>query len=517
MPDSESGIVRSYPAAAMREFAGLRISGLTDKGTTRLINEDRWTQFDSVLGTCVLVADGLGGQKAGERAAELVVELLPRYMSRASPEAGAADVIRDAAAQTNRDIYRESQSSPDVQGMGSTMVLALISPDELTIAHCGDSRAYLYSRGKLTLLTNDHTLGREMVASKVLTKKQAQKHPKAGLLTRCMGVHEEVEVEVQSLPRLSPADSILLCSDGLSRHTTEQEIAEILARHSTEAAASALVALGLAHSTDNVTVVLAQAEGGIATPPPVASSLLRDKKTLAGISAAAVCAAAGLLYYGTSGKVARRSAELGIAPVVTTTITSSNTATTTPPPSAAPVVHAEAGTGSAGGLAGGHPERSQEKAAKHGNSTVVPGADTSVLDRQRSRVVVQLLASPKNLPTGAKRWLSEWTKKYPRTYEQDLRYPHYYSDSRGPSGGTMRLLKNKAQKSVVIIYNTQHCSRTELDDLVRDVNRTAGVEPGVSSLGEDGGNLGKLGSDLAASKGVCAVVLLSVPSGNPEP
>lgn len=211
---------------------------LSDVGKVRQNNEDSGLVDDS-LGL-LMVADGIGGHAAGEVASQLAVQVVRDQVRQALetgkiPAVGAvpdhysdrARLLHAAIHLANDMILETANKNPSRRGMGTTVVAALKHGKRVTIAHVGDSRLYLYRKGKLRQITNDHSLVAEQVAQGLLTPEQAEKSDIQNVLSRALGVNPEVEVDV-SEPALESGDLLLLCSDGLSRMVKDDDIAREL-------------------------------------------------------------------------------------------------------------------------------------------------------------------------------------------------------------------------------------------------------------------------------------------------
>lgn len=186
-------------------------------GRVRTINEDR--VLDCPAARLWAVADGMGGHSGGDMAAQTVVDRL-RALA-ASGHCVALDEVLFALSQANAAICdRNAATASDA---GTTVVAATIVGDEASIAWAGDSRAYRLRDGRLDLLTRDHSVVQELVDAGLLTPAQAQRHPRANVITKALGV--AVELECQTLTvTLAPTDRLLLCSDGLSRSLQPDDV-----------------------------------------------------------------------------------------------------------------------------------------------------------------------------------------------------------------------------------------------------------------------------------------------------
>jgi protein phosphatase len=223
----------------------------THTGMQRRANEDSLYARNPLFG----VADGMGGAQAGEIASRIAVETVGAGLREdGSPvEDRLAALIHEA----NGRIHELSVSDERRAGMGTTMTLALVGDDEVSLAHVGDSRAYLFRGGELTRLTRDHSLVEELVQQGKLTPEEASTHPQRSVITRAVGPEARVEVDTQTA-RARDDDVFLICSDGLTTMIDENAVARILGGASSlEDAGRALIdAANQAGGRDNITVVL---------------------------------------------------------------------------------------------------------------------------------------------------------------------------------------------------------------------------------------------------------------------
>jgi protein phosphatase len=221
----------------------------SDLGRQRQGNEDSFF----VRAPLFVVADGMGGAQAGEVASEMAVESFDRGLPDGSPAEGLVQVIEDA----NRRIHDRSRAESQRAGMGTTVTAAYVGEQEVTIAHVGDSRAYLLRDGKLARLTRDHSLVGELVARGKLTEEQAESHPQRSVITRALGPEPDVQVDVDSY-QARAGDVFMVCSDGLTSMVPEARVTEILVEaDSLEHAGRELIAAANdAGGRDNITVIL---------------------------------------------------------------------------------------------------------------------------------------------------------------------------------------------------------------------------------------------------------------------
>ncbi|MDQ3849214.1 MAG: Stp1/IreP family PP2C-type Ser/Thr phosphatase, partial [Actinomycetota bacterium] len=228
----------------------------SDTGRQRRANEDSYFARSPVF----VVADGMGGAKAGEVASRLAVEVFEHGLGEgggASPEELLAARVRDA----NVRIHELSRSDPAHAGMGTTLTAAHVGAHQVAVAHVGDSRAYRLREGRFERLTDDHSLVEEMRRRGQLTAKEADEHPQRSIITRALGPEPEVAVDTHSWGG-EDGDVYLLCSDGLTSMVPEERVAEIVrSAPSLEEGGRALIeAANAAGGRDNITVVLFRLE-----------------------------------------------------------------------------------------------------------------------------------------------------------------------------------------------------------------------------------------------------------------
>jgi protein phosphatase len=258
-----------------------KIAARTDQGRVRKNNQDAIYTGKIKLsggGTAQLciVADGMGGAKAGEHASRIAAEVTRAQLQsgvagQRPPDATAWQaLLRDAARAANRKVYDDSRANVEHKGMGTTLTIALIVDDYAHLASVGDSRAYLINAGGVTedgamtaQLTSDHSLVARLVDIGQITAEQARTHPQRNLLYRSIGTDPSVEVDTFS-EQLDPGDALLLCSDGLINHVTDEEIANSVLKHSDpDQACMQLVALANERGgRDNISVVIVRVERG---------------------------------------------------------------------------------------------------------------------------------------------------------------------------------------------------------------------------------------------------------------
>lgn len=247
--------------AAASKLDSIRLAARTERGL-RDENQDAMTDFRSPFGAVYLVADGMGGTQGGAEASLLTAEGYRKYLTSFPAELSNSEALQRATSATNSEIRIRSQSGdPSVAGMGSTVVLAVFSEVgsilRATLAHVGDSRAYLLRNGLLQRLTRDHSTVQRLVDNDEITLEEARNHPDANVITRALGPYEDVQIDV-SEETVEVGDLLLLCSDGLCGYVDDSRIAaELLQPREMSLTADALVALALeSGSTDNITLQL---------------------------------------------------------------------------------------------------------------------------------------------------------------------------------------------------------------------------------------------------------------------
>lgn len=230
----------------------------TDKGLKRESNQDSFL-LDQQL-DLYIVADGMGGHSGGEVASAMAVQAVQDYVRKnISPRLSPRDLLQRAYEEASKQIFdRANSTSPELMGMGTTMVLALRHAGSLFIANVGDSRAYLYRKPYLWQLTEDHSLVNEQVRAGILTEDRAKNFIGKNVITRSVGYERDVIVDVVERP-VQKGDSFLFCSDGLSSLATDLEICEILGTSKPEDVVHKCVEKALKNGgDDNVTVLYLQ-------------------------------------------------------------------------------------------------------------------------------------------------------------------------------------------------------------------------------------------------------------------
>ena len=240
--------------------------GHTDKGLVRQSNQDAFSLNNAL--SFWIVADGMGGHAGGDIASRLAVERIESYitshlLSSSSPkeEPSIPSLLSNAISSANHAIQEYVKQHPDYHGMGSTVVVLYISPSpplQACLAHVGDSRAYVFRDGSLRQLTRDHSWVETRIRDGQLTPAEVKGHPMEHVLMKAVGSEPTVEVELTTVP-LQSRDHLLLCTDGLTKMITDQDISGLLSRSTSplDGACQQLVhSANQRGGQDNITVVV---------------------------------------------------------------------------------------------------------------------------------------------------------------------------------------------------------------------------------------------------------------------
>ena len=208
----------------------MEFSYLTDPGKVRDHNEDSVTIVKNENGEILLVvADGMGGHKGGEIASSIAITHIgKRFMESSSvgTKEDAINFLKEIVSEANMLLYRYTEENPESEGMGTTIVMALLTKEFLLYGNIGDSSGYAIKKGKMYKITNDHTLVNLLVKSGELTEEAAKKHPRKNVLMRALGANMTVEMDIFDVER--DVEGILLCSDGLTNMLEDQQINLVL-------------------------------------------------------------------------------------------------------------------------------------------------------------------------------------------------------------------------------------------------------------------------------------------------
>jgi serine/threonine protein phosphatase PrpC len=204
---------------------------LSDRGKVRQHNEDSAGVFRNLDGDVLaVVADGMGGHRAGDVASSMTIQLFHDYWKQTynmdTPKK-AEQWLRNHVEIINERVYNHSFENKECQGMGTTIVVAICTKQFATIGHIGDSRCYMVSEDHMSLVTEDHSLVNELVRHGEISKEDAEYHPRKHVLLRALGTEQHVALDVKTLV-VEQGDKLLLCSDGLSNKVSTEEMISVL-------------------------------------------------------------------------------------------------------------------------------------------------------------------------------------------------------------------------------------------------------------------------------------------------
>ncbi|HET6508828.1 MAG TPA: Stp1/IreP family PP2C-type Ser/Thr phosphatase [Baekduia sp.] len=229
----------------------------TDTGRARQANEDSYW----VRSPLFVLADGMGGAQAGEVASKTAVDVFAEQGGLPDGPGTYEERLAALVERANVQVHERALSDEQFAGMGTTLTVAYVGEDDLAIAHVGDSRFYVLREGKLSQLTDDHSLVGELVRRGQISAEEAEDHPQRSIITRALGIEDEVVVDHFSWP-VRDGDVFLLCSDGLTGMVPDARVAEIVAGAPdlSNAATRLVAAANEAGGRDNITVILFRVE-----------------------------------------------------------------------------------------------------------------------------------------------------------------------------------------------------------------------------------------------------------------
>ena len=220
-------------------------------GRLRKNNQDAVILGNGLAG----VADGMGGHKGGEIASAGLRDGLLREIKERKPDSIA---LQEAVKTVNHELWMQQESDVSLSGMGTTLTVIWPTEKEMIIGQIGDSRAYLLREGKMTQVTNDHSMVADMVRKGVLTEEQAACHPMRNYITRAVGTEEDIEIDLSMHDR-KKGDRWLICSDGLYGMITRSQLLQMMMNDNLEKAADDLLEAAMqGGGKDNITLILLQ-------------------------------------------------------------------------------------------------------------------------------------------------------------------------------------------------------------------------------------------------------------------
>lgn len=238
----------------------MKFYAMTDVGRKREINQDYVYVTDKAIGpfpNLLVVADGMGGHKAGDFASKYTVKVLREELGKTALEKP-EEILKDVVLTANHKLIRAAQSDVKLEGMGTTLVAATVIGNTLYFSNVGDSRLYLIN-DKIRQISKDHSLVEEMVRLGGIKAEEAKYHPDKNIITRAMGVKEDVEADIYER-RLKKGDIILMCTDGLSNMVEDEDMFDIVksARDIVEAVLMLIEKANSNGGRDNIGVVMAE-------------------------------------------------------------------------------------------------------------------------------------------------------------------------------------------------------------------------------------------------------------------
>ncbi len=240
---------------------------LTDSGKVRDHNEDSVTILKNANNEHLLiVADGMGGHRAGEVASSMVITHMTEKFGALDTVGSKIDAInwlKDNVTEINKEILDHTKVHPEAMGMGTTCVMALYTSEYLIFANIGDSSGFVYKNNKLTKVTNDHTLVNLLVASGDLTEEEAKYHPKRNVLMKALGSSDKAELDIFDVD--TSVDGVLLCSDGLTSMLSKEQIEKVLNDVELEIEEQVVKLIRKSNArggTDNISVAYLNCESG---------------------------------------------------------------------------------------------------------------------------------------------------------------------------------------------------------------------------------------------------------------
>jgi serine/threonine protein phosphatase PrpC len=245
----------------------LHVALQTDVGQKRPINEDTMVSVipddPRVLlkkGALFIVADGLGGHAKGEVASRMTVEAVCNVYYQEQQSSDIGSLLLRAVERANEVIYQQIDVADKTSfgAMGSTCIAAVLHNNVAYIANVGDSRAYLVRQGQTRQVSQDHSWVAEQVRAGKLTQEQARGHARGNIITRCLGTHMDIDVDLFVEP-VQDGDTLLLCSDGLSNFVSEEELPAFVEQYEPQESVNQLIACANERGgTDNITVIVVQ-------------------------------------------------------------------------------------------------------------------------------------------------------------------------------------------------------------------------------------------------------------------
>lgn len=263
----------------------IKITGKSDPGNSRNKNEDFYGIYEE--DRLIILCDGMGGHKGGAHASKLAVKTFYE-MYKSLDQAAFNSLTKDinsegtangtaliaSARMANRIIYNESRVNPEFRGMGTTITALQIQNGNAVICHVGDSRIYLFRKGKLKLLTEDHTWLNELIVDKEINPREAKKFEHRNVITRALGTERSVKIDLCFEP-IETGDLFLLCTDGLTKALNDTEIERIISYNKinfNHTIKHLIDDANMKDGSDNITIGLVYVGGPVTKNPNATSS-----------------------------------------------------------------------------------------------------------------------------------------------------------------------------------------------------------------------------------------------------
>ena len=242
------------------------ICACSDVGKVREINQDAYFYIEDKVLPIFIIADGMGGHKAGEVASNAAISKIVSYYKAnkekmINKEMFIPQFINESIAIANKALIEESTNDEELKGMGTTITMCLVLDQELYVGHVGDSRAYLLRDGELTQITQDHSMVWELLRTGSITKEEAVNHPKKNIILRALGVRKDLKVDVFTR-NLTDGDKVVLCTDGLTNMVTDEKILEIM-KNEEDSSSTCSTLVNISNENggiDNTTIMLISAK-----------------------------------------------------------------------------------------------------------------------------------------------------------------------------------------------------------------------------------------------------------------
>lgn len=238
----------------------MQVFSITDIGKKRSINQDYIFSEENAVGSfpnLFIVADGMGGHKAGDRASKTCVDYVVDSIRRSSLKTPVS-ILEEAIHTANRQVFMEAVSHPEFEGMGTTFVGATIASGTLYVANIGDSRLYRINNEGIRQITEDHSLVEAMIRKGEIDRQEARMHPNKNIITRALGTQEAVTADYFELELFS-GDFVLMCSDGLTNMMEDEDIMYIVRRYENDCPAAGKKLVEKANDCggkDNISIIL---------------------------------------------------------------------------------------------------------------------------------------------------------------------------------------------------------------------------------------------------------------------